>query len=486
MPSPAGPCPFHLSWDDAAIYDRRASPSSPACSTQATTPTSTASLPLHPPLTGVCPEPVHIPASAQAPDAMHPVPDSAPCSPAADTAASATAPSVPCSRALAIDVLRNEARALLAAAERLSDPAPADMALTPGECFDRALSMAMDVVRPRLSSDGKRQRRPKGKLVWCGVGKSGLIGRKLHATALSLGLKSVFLHPIEALHGDLGCVDRNDVVLAISYSGATGELLSLTPYLRARGAHIIAMCGQPGSQLVQESDAWLDCQLPLLHHPTPRGPPPAHSALGVSAYEPHSGTDTAITTPSPVSSSASCSSGSSEVYEFRESADSCCSSESSSHSLGSANAEAEPDSVQAPVHFNQDAPRTAQEPEAWAAVPAPSSSTTLALSVGDAFVFALAQRLGHDKRHFALNHPNGNLGRQLRSEREQASQQHASAAGETNLSAPVLGSPGLQAPTFALHPASSPSKLNTRFLATNEPALSERRSPFSEAIPSAS
>lgn len=333
-----------------------------------------------------------------------------------------TAPTIPVGRSLAIDVLRAEARALLAAAERLEQPST--FTLSPGDHFDRAVSVALDALRLRQSSDGRR-RRPKGKLVWCGVGKSGLIGRKLHATSLSLGIKSAFLHPIEALHGDLGMVDRKDVVLVLSNSGASSELLALTPHLRARGARMIAVCGRPESELVVQSDAWIDCRLPLLHHFTPMAPP---------AYG--SGAPTTEATPSSSAFTPGLSPSSTPDYESDDDASSTSSSslsESDCSSFSLRSLEDRGSSKETSV-----APEpTAQEPEAWTTVPAPSSSTTLALALGDALLFTLARELGHGKPHFARNHPNGDLGRQLRLEQEQAQNQVAVAKHLANVSLTV-------------------------------------------------
>lgn len=98
----------------------------------------------------------------------------------------------------------------------------------------------------------------KGKLIITGVGKSGLIGAKLAATFASTGTPSFFLHPTEALHGDLGMVQANDVVLAISYSGESVELSGILPHLQRFGVPIIGMCREKLSTLGKASDIWLD------------------------------------------------------------------------------------------------------------------------------------------------------------------------------------------------------------------------------------
>ncbi len=98
----------------------------------------------------------------------------------------------------------------------------------------------------------------KGRVVVTGIGKSGLIGRKISATFSSTGTPSVFLHPVEALHGDLGVVLSGDVVLAISNSGNTQELLSLVPVLKERKVPIIAFTGNLQSRLARLADCVID------------------------------------------------------------------------------------------------------------------------------------------------------------------------------------------------------------------------------------
>lgn len=98
----------------------------------------------------------------------------------------------------------------------------------------------------------------KGRVVVTGMGKSGHIGRKIAATLASTGTPAFFLHPAEGIHGDLGMVTGDDVVLALSNSGETGEILSILPTIKRLGAQIIAMCGREKSTLVQNADLFLD------------------------------------------------------------------------------------------------------------------------------------------------------------------------------------------------------------------------------------
>ena len=97
-----------------------------------------------------------------------------------------------------------------------------------------------------------------GRTVITGMGKSGIIGRKMAATLSSTGTPSFYLHPAEGIHGDLGMVTAGDVVIALSNSGETAEVLHILPSLRRIGAKIIAMVGKPDSTLGKNSDIVLD------------------------------------------------------------------------------------------------------------------------------------------------------------------------------------------------------------------------------------
>jgi len=100
------------------------------------------------------------------------------------------------------------------------------------------------------------------RLVITGIGKSGIIGQKIAATLNSTGTPSFFLHPVEAMHGDLGMVSGTDVVIAISYSGKTSELNLLLTNLKRRGVKIIAMTGGKTSPLAEAADIILDIGIP--------------------------------------------------------------------------------------------------------------------------------------------------------------------------------------------------------------------------------
>ena len=101
----------------------------------------------------------------------------------------------------------------------------------------------------------------KGKLIITGVGKSGLVGAKMAATFASTGTPSFFLHPTEALHGDLGMIDGNDTLLAISNSGESEELTKILPHIKRFDVPLIAMSGNKGSTLVSYANAWIDISI---------------------------------------------------------------------------------------------------------------------------------------------------------------------------------------------------------------------------------
>lgn len=101
-----------------------------------------------------------------------------------------------------------------------------------------------------------------GKLVLCGVGKSGHISKKIAATLSSTGSQAVFLHPVEAMHGDLGMVGSQDLLLAISYSGETDELLSMLPAMKRLGIAIVAITGKVDSRLAMMSELVVPMAVP--------------------------------------------------------------------------------------------------------------------------------------------------------------------------------------------------------------------------------
>lgn len=97
----------------------------------------------------------------------------------------------------------------------------------------------------------------KGKLIITGVGKSGLVGKKIAATLASTGTPSFFLHPTEAMHGDLGMIEAQDIVLAISYSGESDELIAILPHLKRLSTKLITMSKNPNSSLSKMGDFFI-------------------------------------------------------------------------------------------------------------------------------------------------------------------------------------------------------------------------------------
>ena len=128
------------------------------------------------------------------------------------------------------------------------------------ECLEMEAS-AIKALIPRLNEDFIRAvqliRECKGKIVVTGVGKSGHIGSKIAATLASTGTPAFFLNPLDAYHGDLGMLGTEDLVLAISYSGATEELLRFLPLIRAKHIPIIAMSSNAESLLAKNADVHL-------------------------------------------------------------------------------------------------------------------------------------------------------------------------------------------------------------------------------------
>ncbi len=98
----------------------------------------------------------------------------------------------------------------------------------------------------------------EGRVVVTGMGKSGHIGGKIAATLASTGTPSFFMHPAEASHGDLGMITPHDLLLAVSYSGETTEVVTILPLVKRMGAKLISMTGKPGSTLARTADAHLD------------------------------------------------------------------------------------------------------------------------------------------------------------------------------------------------------------------------------------
>ncbi|MDX1507335.1 MAG: KpsF/GutQ family sugar-phosphate isomerase [Woeseiaceae bacterium] len=133
--------------------------------------------------------------------------------------------------ALARETLDIEARAIAGVRDRLTDT------------FAAACRLCMSIG---------------GRVVVTGMGKSGHIGSKISATLASTGTPSFFMHPAEASHGDLGMITRDDLLLAISYSGETDEVVTILPLVKRMGAKLLTMTGKPDSTLARAADVHLD------------------------------------------------------------------------------------------------------------------------------------------------------------------------------------------------------------------------------------
>ena len=142
----------------------------------------------------------------------------------------------------------NQSPMLLIAKESLIEQAKALISMSEelGDEFAKAVRMIMQT---------------KGRVVVCGMGKSGLVGQKMTATFASTGTPSFFMHPAEAFHGDLGMLMREDLLILISYSGETEEIINLLPSLKHFGNKIISIVGNINSTMAQHSDVILNVKV---------------------------------------------------------------------------------------------------------------------------------------------------------------------------------------------------------------------------------
>ncbi len=151
-------------------------------------------------------------------------------------------------------VIEHEAQALAALASRLD------------EDFERAAQLIAACT---------------GRVIVTGVGKSGIVGRKLAASLASLGTPAYFVHATEAVHGDLGMISSGDVVIALSYSGETSELVHVAPLMRRTAAAMIAITARPTSTLARLADVHLD--IGVREEADRRGLAPTTSAIATMA-----------------------------------------------------------------------------------------------------------------------------------------------------------------------------------------------------------
>ena len=125
----------------------------------------------------------------------------------------------------------------------------------------KELELAASKISNEIEEAVKLISKVQGKLIITGVGKSGLVGAKMAATLASTGTSSFFLHPTEAMHGDLGMIGKNDIVLGISYSGESQELIQILPHLKRFDIPLIAMARDKNSTLAQYADVFLDISI---------------------------------------------------------------------------------------------------------------------------------------------------------------------------------------------------------------------------------
>lgn len=139
---------------------------------------------------------------------------------------------------------------------------PRDMSISEGrrvlDIEARAISQLIDRIDGRFVAAVDLLYGCRGKVVVCGMGKSGLIGQKIAATLASTGTPAFFLHPAEGIHGDLGMMARQDVLIALSNSGETDELLKLLPFVKRLNVPVIALTGKLQSTLAKNSEVVLD------------------------------------------------------------------------------------------------------------------------------------------------------------------------------------------------------------------------------------
>lgn len=173
------------------------------------------------------------------------------------------------------------------------NPSPMNASFSPERALElgrRTLAIeaaAVDALKDRISQDFARAvemiLNSRGRLIVSGMGKSGHVARKIAATMASTGTPAYFVHPAEASHGDLGMITRDDVLLALSNSGESEELLAILPAIKRQGAGLISMTGSVASTLAREADIHLDAgvaQEACPHNLAPTASTTAALALG--------------------------------------------------------------------------------------------------------------------------------------------------------------------------------------------------------------
>ena len=183
-----------------------------------------------------------------------------------------------------------------ASAPAAADPSPAAAPVGPVRASEKALVLARRVLEIEAAAVSALASRVdagflhaldivlacRGRVVVSGIGKSGHIARKIASTMASTGTPAFFVHPAEAMHGDLGMITRDDVMVALSYSGETEELLRIVPVIRRQGARLIVITGNPRSSLASEADALLDAS--VAEEACPLGLAPTASTTAALAF----------------------------------------------------------------------------------------------------------------------------------------------------------------------------------------------------------
>jgi KpsF/GutQ family protein len=270
------------------------------------------------------------------------------------------------------NVVRIEAEALRALADRIGGPM--------AEAFQRAVELLFSCV---------------GRVVVTGMGKSGLIARKIAATLSSTGTPALYLHPVEALHGDLGMVVRGDVVLALSASGETEEILALLATIKRLRVPLIAMTGD---------EIW---DVPLSK--TAKGG--TDSSVRSGRENPHLSRKGRARNGAP---GGETNSRSLDSDSSRESAGRILARDDRAVSEHGADREAKGKSRRSTLAAAADVALDCSiAQEACALGLAPTASTTTMLALGDALAVTLSERRGFKEEDFANLHPGGKLGKRL-------------------------------------------------------------------------
>jgi arabinose-5-phosphate isomerase len=146
----------------------------------------------------------------------------------------------------------------------LTEPSSKDLISLAGRVLDiesRAVSQLKTRLDESFADACRLCLEIEGRIVVTGMGKSGHIGGKIAATLASTGTPSFFMHPAEASHGDLGMITSHDLLLAVSYSGETDEVVTILPLVKRMGARLISMTGKPASTLAKAADVHLDVSI---------------------------------------------------------------------------------------------------------------------------------------------------------------------------------------------------------------------------------